>query len=559
MSYPQIVDYNDAVQDPRTFSDPELKAGQVATTPLGLPLALSGGFALTYTVQSGQKKLAVRCFHREVPDAQNRYARVSSKLRSLGSNYFVNFDFQPQGIRIRGRSYPIVKMDWAEGKTLSAYLDQTVSNGTAVANLRSRFASLAEYLELSQIAHGDIQNENVIVHNGALRLIDYDGMYVAGLPEGRGTEVGHKHFQHPGRTIRLFGPKMDRFSFIVVDLSLEALQADPALHKRFREGGNAIIFNANDFADPSSSEIFRILNGMPAVRESAMRLAAICISPISDVPMLSDFRAGRNVPTPTVRPVAVSTKPTQPKAYIGAFPVLDGRDFQAVMRRVGDKVELIGQIVSVKEGLGRRGRGRGLPYVFINFGPWNQESVKITIWSEGLGNISTRPSASWAGKWISVTGLIDPPYEGKHYGRPYKNVGIAVVADNQIVSITEQEAKFRLGRGAPARSPSEPRSYQGSNADILRGIRSGSTDVPKEVPRPPRSPPTSPSQPIVRTRNEQILRDLQPASATPSPRTPPAYQAPPPAPSENGWLSKIGIGILIFLVIGLLKALATHH
>jgi len=114
----------------------------------------------------------------------------------------------------------------------------------------------------------------------------------------------------------------------------------------------------------------------------------------------------------TTTPAATKAMPTSPSTYIGAFPVLDGKDFNGVLRHVGDKVELVGEIVSVKHGVGKRGRGRGLPYVFINFGPWNRESVKITIWSEGLGNMSTRPNDSWVGQWISVTGLIDPPYDG---------------------------------------------------------------------------------------------------------------------------------------------------
>jgi hypothetical protein len=47
VSYPQITDYQDAVQDPRhTFSDTELKAGSVALSPSGLPMPMSGGFAL---------------------------------------------------------------------------------------------------------------------------------------------------------------------------------------------------------------------------------------------------------------------------------------------------------------------------------------------------------------------------------------------------------------------------------------------------------------------------------------------------------------------------------
>jgi hypothetical protein len=557
VTYPQSIEYNDAVQDPRTFADPELKTGTVATTPLGLPLALSGGFALTYTVQVGRKKLAVRCFHKEVPDAQNRYAKISAKLRSLSSNYFVNFDFQPNGIRIRGSTYPIVKMDWAEGQTLGICLDRAASNPITLNALRHSFSTLAAYLEANGIAHGDIQNDNVIVENSSLKLIDYDGMFVSGLPEGRGTEVGHKHFQHPARDTSSFGPKMDRFSFIVIDVSMEALQVAPSLHQKFREGGNTIIFNANDFASPAHSEIFHLLRGMPALRPSAERLAAICEAPVSSIPTLEDFRAGRNIPAAAVTTAATKLKALPPSVYIGAFPVLDTKDFAAVLRRVGDKVELVGQIVSVKEGMGRRGRGRGLPYVFINFGPWNRESVKITIWSEGLGNISTRPNEAWVGKWISVTGLIDPPYEGQHYGRPYRNVGIAVESDNQIVQITERDAKFRLGRGGSVqRQPRTP--TKSTNADILGQIQGGArTDTASNTRSSPQPAPTPHTPQTPTSRNAQILQTLR----TPVPQKPPfpsstpPYQYKPPPASSDGWFSRISVSVWIAVGIAFVKLL----
>jgi hypothetical protein len=299
-----------------------------------LPLALSGGFALTYKVSSGNKKFAVRCFHREVPQVQTRYARISLKLETLSSPYFVQFRFQPQGIRVLRDQYPIVKMDWAEGETLGIYLDRIVNNSAAIASLRLAFTRLAEYLERNGVAHGDIQNENVIVAQTGLRLIDYDGMFVAGLPEGQGAEIGHKHFQHPRRGTEHFDSRMDRFSFIVLDTSLEALQADPSLYRRFREGGQAIIFKANDFADPSSSEVFRILNGMPALRESARKLAAICSAPFSAIPSLADFKAGRNIPYPGASRPGSSPPVRIAQRYISAFPVIDANDFDAVMRRV---------------------------------------------------------------------------------------------------------------------------------------------------------------------------------------------------------------------------------
>ncbi|WP_072249594.1 hypothetical protein [Chelatococcus sambhunathii] len=554
MSYPQIIDYNEAVQDPRNaFLDPELKAGKVAETPLGLPLALSGGFALTYTVNSGPRKFAVRCFHRAVPEAQSRYAAISAKLRGLASPYFVNFDFQSQGIRVRGKPYPIVKMDWVEGDTLGIHLDRTASNAPAVASLRRAFSDLAAFLERNGIAHGDIQNENVIVENGALRLIDYDGMFVPGMQEGRGTEVGHKHFQHPGREPKHFGSGMDRFSFIVLDVSLEALHADPGLHRRFREGGQAIIFKANDFVDPASSEIFRVLNGMPALRESAKKFAAVCGASVSHIPTLSDFVVGRNIPIAIVPPVG-APKPVPPPTYIGAFDVVDAKDFSAVMRRVGDKIELVGQIVSVKHGVGKRGRGRGRPYVFINFGIWNRDSVKVTIWSEGLSNMSARPTESWTGKWISVTGLVEPPYEGKHYGKPYRNIGITVTADSQIVHISENEAKFRLGRLSKI-SRGKPDS-KSRNAGILDGIRGGGTHTATPVSRGAMpAPSTAPISQSPKTKNEQILKGLQTAGAQTQvggTRYSPPRKSAPSSPGLlariPGWLWFVGVILLLILL-----------
>jgi serine/threonine protein kinase len=547
VSYPQITDYQDAVQDPRnTFTDPELKAGSVAVSPLGLPMPMSGGFVLTYKLQSGSRKFAVRCFHHEVPQAQAKYAQISAKLRSLGSTYFVNFDFQAGGIRIHAKSYPLVKMDWVEGDTLGVYLDRVSLTPSKLTSLRQAFATLAEFLERNGIAHGDIQNENIIVSDNALRLIDYDGMFVTGMAQGQGSEIGHKHFQHPDRTTKLYGPNMDRFSFIVLDVSLEAMQADASLHRRFREGGQAIIFKANDFGDPSSSEVFRILNDMPALRESVKKLAAVCGTSVASVPTLSDFRAGRNIPTPAIPPVGTVLRPTPAQVYIGAFAVVDAKDFRAVLGLVGDKIELVGQIVSVKRGIGRRGRGRDRPFVFINFGIWNKDSVKITIWSEGLGNMTAPPTEAWAGKWISVTGLIEPPYEGKHYGKPYRSVGITVTSDNQIIHISEQQAKYRLGRGRAA-APGATDTGRPKNVEILGDIRGGmrtSTSAggpTAQTARPSISPQTA------KTRNEQILKGLQASAAQPpvsSPYSPrpssPRTSSPPPGSTPGrSFLSRV--------------------
>lgn len=83
MNYPSLEKYNEALQAPaRAIQDPQLRAGQLRTTGLGLPLALCGGFALTYTVDTGGKRFALRCFHKN-PTIWNGAIR---RLHSDSSN-----------------------------------------------------------------------------------------------------------------------------------------------------------------------------------------------------------------------------------------------------------------------------------------------------------------------------------------------------------------------------------------------------------------------------------------------------------------------------------------
>lgn len=92
-----------------------------------------------------------------------------------------------------------------------------------------------------------------------------------------------------------------------------------------------------------------------------------------------------------------------------------------------------------------------------------------------LSVISDPPSDAWVGKWVSVTGLVEPPYAGKHYGKPYKNVGITVTADNQIIRITDADAKFRLGGKGP---PAVKVTAQTKNAGILTNLQGGKLQSP---------------------------------------------------------------------------------
>jgi hypothetical protein len=506
MPYPQIVEYHEAVQHPsQAFVDPELKQGAVAENNLGLPLVMSGGFALTYAVTTPRRKCAVRCFHREIPAIQQKYDAISKKLRSLKDGCFVYFDFQQSGINVRQKTFPIVRMDWVEGDTLGIWLDKHFGDRRPLEKARTDFAAIARFLERNGIAHGDIQNGNVMVAGGDIKLIDYDGMFVPGMRPGNGSETGHKHFQHPQRRMSDFGPRMDRFSFIALDLSLKALVEDKSLYPKFREGGETVIFKANDFAAPQNSEVFRRLLAMPKLKEEARRFAAICEAPLAAVPTLDEYFAGRNIPAPKTQ---INTQPSAatrpaPTSYISAYPVVDALNFSAAMQRVGDRVELIGRIVEVKPGSRKAGKSPAKRYVFINFGSWRGNIVKISIWSDGLAKLKEQPSAAWIGRWVSVTGLIDVPYENKRYG--HKHLSITVQDDGQIVQLSEAEAGFRLASSSTAPPP------RGMTHAATSGVPAAS--APTAVAAKPKRPP-SPSKRTA--RSPKPVRRQKPPLAPPS-------------------------------------------
>jgi hypothetical protein len=501
MPYPPMIEYNGAVQNPaQTFFDAELKTGSVRTNNLGLPIVMSGGFALTYTITTAKRKCAVRCFHRDIPSIEKKYDLISKKLRSLRSDYFVNFDFQNPGVKVHQHTYPIVKMDWVEGNPLGVWLDTSFSKAADLQSAKGKFRAISSFLEKEGIAHGDIQNGNVMMAPGGPRLIDYDGMFVPGMKLGNGSEIGHKHFQHPRRGVSDFGPKMDRFSFIALDLSLAAIIDDKTLYSKFRDGGETIIFSANDFVDPQNSVIFQILLNSPNLKNAARNFAAICDADPSAVPALEDFLGGRNIPA-NKSPVVVRL-PTAPRTYISPFPVVDALDFALAEKHVGDKIELVGQIVEVKVDVGRRGKGKDKPYVFINFGPWRGSIVKISIWSEGLAKLKEQPSQTWVGRWVSVTGLLDPPYRNRKFG--YTHLSVTVQEDGQIQQLDETQARFRLGKGL------------GSGKAGTRG--QAEKDKPKvgaHTSNASKGTKTTPS--VTRSTNKDILKKYGSRPQTPRP------------------------------------------
>lgn len=504
MAYPSLEQYNQAFQlHSRLLADAELKAGTVATTGLGLPLAISGGFALTYTITVASKKFAVRCFHRESKALERRYGAISKRLTGLKSPYFLDFQFQPQGIKVDGIGYPIVKMAWAKGETLGEFLEANRNNSSALAKLSEALASLAAFLEKENIAHGDLQSGNLMVSGGgsALQLIDYDGMYVEEIKDIGSAELGHVNFQHPQRkSTNPFSPRLDRFSLIALYFSLKALRSDSTFWQKTNSEVDAIVFRANDFADPAASRAFALLSANSSLAVDARHFASICKSPMDKVPSLADFLAGNNIPNVIISLSGLSTPNAVKAGYISAYDVISAVEYQACLRHVGDKVEVIGRIIDVKENRARNGK----PYVFINFGDWRGSIFKVSIWSEGLAVFKIQPDTSWIGKWVSVIGLMEPPFVNHKF--KYSHLSISVTTHSQITVVTEFDAKWRLA-GPGLTTPSFANSSNQDALNRIKGKSPGSHSVQNR------------SAPTTSVSANQVLLDKIRASSS-SPQTP---------------------------------------
>jgi hypothetical protein len=289
MTWPTPQDYNEAIQNPRScFGDEELRAGSPELTPLGLPKPISGAFASVYQMNCSARRWAVRCFLREVSDHQARYQAISAHLRSARLPFTVGFDFLAEGIRIRGKWYPILKMEWIDGEPLNLYIERNLTNPAALQALATRWLETLAAMRREGIAHGDLQHGNVLVSNGQIKLIDYDGMYVPALAGLGSHEEGHRNYQHPGRGGGDYGPYLDAFSGWVVLLSLAALAVDPRLWQRLNGGDECLLLRRDDFEKPQRSKAFQsILAGRtPELRAIAKQVQSYLSMPLAQVPPL---------------------------------------------------------------------------------------------------------------------------------------------------------------------------------------------------------------------------------------------------------------------------------
>ena len=263
MPKPTLQEYQEAIQRPDLcFKDSDLRNGRPVSGVFGLPKVISGGFAGVFQIKKGNKSYAARCFLRDVGDIEKRYKAIQEFLKRKRIPYFVKFEYIDQGILVKGKKHPILKMEWLDGETLGEYVEKNRRDSQAMEDVAQKFKELVGELKKRQVSHCDLHDANIMVVGGELKMIDYDAMFVPGLEGYPGSEVGHTNYQHPERRLEDFGPHVDNFSEWVIYISLIALARKPGVWEELKGGDQCLLFRSTDYSDPDHSKAFRALENI---------------------------------------------------------------------------------------------------------------------------------------------------------------------------------------------------------------------------------------------------------------------------------------------------------
>ena len=267
MNYPLISEYIESIKSVED-NFKELSYLRPVLGDDGLPVMTSGNFAVVFKMEDVEtgKLYAVKCFTREQEGREEAYKLIAEELEGVDSPYIVPIRYLEKELFVDSMQtdeteFPVLLMDWVEGKTLNKYLRDNLDDKNALELLVYRFSLLAHWLISQPFAHGDLKPDNILVReDGTLVLIDYDGMYVPGMWCVMARELGSPNFRHPKRTPKRtifdFDADIDDFPLISILLSLKAISLYPKLLDEYGDVGR-LLLSEKDYCDLGTCNLLK--------------------------------------------------------------------------------------------------------------------------------------------------------------------------------------------------------------------------------------------------------------------------------------------------------------
>lgn len=258
MNYPLISEYIESIKAAED-NFKELTNLRPVLGDDGQPIMSSGNFAVVFKMRHEQtgKIYAVKCFTREQQGRENNYKLICEELAKVSSPYLLPIKYYDKELFVESCEYPVLLMDWVEGKTLDKYIRKAINDKKALSLLAANFKNIAIWLLNQPFAHGDLKPDNILVKDdGSLVLVDYDGMFVPEMQGQKAREIGCPNFRNPSRTEDNFNKEIDKFPIVSILLSLELLVENKDYLKQYG-AEDRLLFSEEDYRNIENSNLYK--------------------------------------------------------------------------------------------------------------------------------------------------------------------------------------------------------------------------------------------------------------------------------------------------------------
>lgn len=289
MKYPDLRTYVAAIADTGNINIPFFQSNsmQIFLNRRGKPYMSVGGFGAVFKFKDkNDNQYALKVFTRDAAGRAERYQALHDTLQITKFPFMVDFQYVHDGLTVGSNKFPVVVMEWGGGVAFNHAIEEFLGqNSMAKAPVfAGNLYSITKTLQEWNMGHGDFQEGNLLVlKDGRINLIDYDGMFVPALEGEKANEKGMADYQHPKRNAKTFGSTIDDFSLLSILFQLSIV--DLPLWKK-HNGDKRLILKEADYRDPEKSDIISL--GLHSPDEHVVALAKLLSEACKTSPLKID-------------------------------------------------------------------------------------------------------------------------------------------------------------------------------------------------------------------------------------------------------------------------------